>query len=157
MADQWTKPYSREYAAFPAAWLRGFKFWPTTGNDYFLNPFTVFKMHIFLTLMFLYFFSILQAVWTMCMVIEILFAPFSRFLKWPKNKQLQLHDSQKDIDDRSSWVSMEQETKPYSVLIWKLYIYINFSFKWSLQLLLLFCETCCFWQPIPYLSLHSDY
>ncbi|XP_039117289.1 glycine dehydrogenase (decarboxylating), mitochondrial [Dioscorea cayenensis subsp. rotundata] len=32
MADQWTKPYSREYAAFPAAWLRGFKFWPTTGR-----------------------------------------------------------------------------------------------------------------------------
>lgn len=55
MADQWTKPYSREYAAFPAAWLRGFKFWPTTGNDYFLNPFTVFKMHIFLTLIFIFF------------------------------------------------------------------------------------------------------
>ncbi|KAL5071675.1 hypothetical protein RYX36_022562 [Vicia faba] len=32
MADAWTKPYSREYAAFPAAWLRGAKFWPTTGR-----------------------------------------------------------------------------------------------------------------------------
>ncbi|CAM0882367.1 unnamed protein product [Alopecurus aequalis] len=30
MSDAWTKPYSREYAAFPAAWLRGAKFWPTT-------------------------------------------------------------------------------------------------------------------------------
>ncbi|WJX09634.1 glycine dehydrogenase (aminomethyl-transferring) [Trifolium repens] len=32
MADAWTKPYSREYAAFPAPWLRGAKFWPTTGR-----------------------------------------------------------------------------------------------------------------------------
>ncbi|XP_074588850.1 glycine dehydrogenase (decarboxylating), mitochondrial [Curcuma longa] len=32
MADTWSKPYSREYAAFPAAWLRGAKFWPTTGR-----------------------------------------------------------------------------------------------------------------------------
>lgn len=32
MGDTWTKPYSREYAAFPAAWLRGAKFWPTTGR-----------------------------------------------------------------------------------------------------------------------------
>ncbi|KAJ3684749.1 hypothetical protein LUZ61_013913 [Rhynchospora tenuis] len=32
MADTWTKPYSREYAAFPASWLRDAKFWPTTGR-----------------------------------------------------------------------------------------------------------------------------
>ena len=32
MGDTWTKPYSREYAAFPAAWLREAKFWPTTGK-----------------------------------------------------------------------------------------------------------------------------
>ncbi|XP_012449828.1 glycine dehydrogenase (decarboxylating), mitochondrial [Gossypium raimondii] len=32
MADAWTKPYSREYAAFPASWLRTAKFWPTTGR-----------------------------------------------------------------------------------------------------------------------------
>ncbi|RLN23218.1 glycine dehydrogenase (decarboxylating), mitochondrial-like [Panicum miliaceum] len=32
MSDTWSKPYSREYAAFPAAWLRGAKFWPTTGR-----------------------------------------------------------------------------------------------------------------------------
>ena len=31
MADAWTKPYSRDYAAFPAPWLRSSKFWPTTG------------------------------------------------------------------------------------------------------------------------------
>ncbi|PKU88019.1 glycine dehydrogenase (decarboxylating), mitochondrial [Dendrobium catenatum] len=32
MGDTWTKPYSRDYAAFPASWLRGAKFWPTTGR-----------------------------------------------------------------------------------------------------------------------------
>ncbi|PSR91747.1 Glycine dehydrogenaseA like [Actinidia chinensis var. chinensis] len=32
MADAWTKPYSRDYAAFPAPWLRSSKFWPTTGR-----------------------------------------------------------------------------------------------------------------------------
>ncbi|MED6144350.1 hypothetical protein PIB30_014883 [Stylosanthes scabra] len=32
MGDAWTKPYSREYAAFPAPWLRVAKFWPTTGR-----------------------------------------------------------------------------------------------------------------------------
>ncbi|KAL8054381.1 hypothetical protein ABFX02_05G133800 [Erythranthe guttata] len=32
MADAWTKPYSREYAAYPAAWLKTAKFWPTTGR-----------------------------------------------------------------------------------------------------------------------------
>ncbi|XP_076931894.1 glycine dehydrogenase (decarboxylating) A, mitochondrial-like [Bidens hawaiensis] len=30
MTDKWTKPYSREYAAYPASWLRAAKFWPTT-------------------------------------------------------------------------------------------------------------------------------
>lgn len=32
MSDTWKKPYSREYAAFPTAWLRSAKFWPTTGR-----------------------------------------------------------------------------------------------------------------------------
>ncbi|KAK1282413.1 hypothetical protein QJS10_CPB22g00760 [Acorus calamus] len=32
MGDKWTKPYSREYAAFPASWLHSSKFWPTTGR-----------------------------------------------------------------------------------------------------------------------------
>ncbi|KAH7835299.1 hypothetical protein Vadar_024880 [Vaccinium darrowii] len=32
MANAWTKPYSREYAAFPASWLRASKFWPSTGR-----------------------------------------------------------------------------------------------------------------------------
>ncbi|TYI25384.1 hypothetical protein ES332_A05G046500v1 [Gossypium tomentosum] len=32
MGDAWTKPYTREYAAFPASWLRTAKFWPTTGD-----------------------------------------------------------------------------------------------------------------------------
>ncbi|PIN02508.1 Glycine dehydrogenase (decarboxylating) [Handroanthus impetiginosus] len=32
MSDVWTKPYSREYAAYPAAWLKTAKFWPATGR-----------------------------------------------------------------------------------------------------------------------------
>lgn len=32
MADAWTKPYSREYAAYPATWLKTAKFWPSTGR-----------------------------------------------------------------------------------------------------------------------------
>ncbi|KAK7352538.1 hypothetical protein VNO80_17960 [Phaseolus coccineus] len=32
MGDAWTKPYSREYAAFPVSWLRVSKFWPSTGR-----------------------------------------------------------------------------------------------------------------------------
>ncbi|CAA0821295.1 Glycine dehydrogenase (decarboxylating) 1-mitochondrial [Striga hermonthica] len=32
MADVWSKPYSREYAAYPAPWLKTAKFWPTTGR-----------------------------------------------------------------------------------------------------------------------------
>jgi glycine dehydrogenase len=31
-ADEWTHSYSREQSAFPAAWLRDFKFWPTVGR-----------------------------------------------------------------------------------------------------------------------------
>ncbi|CAI5462604.1 unnamed protein product [Closterium sp. Yama58-4] len=32
IADEWTKPYPREQAAFPAPWVRAAKFWPTTGR-----------------------------------------------------------------------------------------------------------------------------
>eukprot|EP00243_Klebsormidium_subtile_P004314 TRINITY_DN18282_c0_g1_i1.p1 TRINITY_DN18282_c0_g1~~TRINITY_DN18282_c0_g1_i1.p1 ORF type:complete len:1056 (-),score=381.30 TRINITY_DN18282_c0_g1_i1:459-3626(-) len=32
LGDEWKKPYSREAAAFPAAWVRQAKFWPTTGR-----------------------------------------------------------------------------------------------------------------------------
>ncbi|XP_024367900.1 glycine dehydrogenase (decarboxylating) A, mitochondrial [Physcomitrium patens] len=32
MADNWTKSYSREVAAFPASWVRASKFWPTTSR-----------------------------------------------------------------------------------------------------------------------------
>jgi glycine dehydrogenase len=31
-ADAWTRPYSRETAAYPAAWLRERKFWPSVGR-----------------------------------------------------------------------------------------------------------------------------
>jgi len=31
-ANEWTHDYSREHSAFPAAWLRDFKFWPATGR-----------------------------------------------------------------------------------------------------------------------------
>ena len=32
MGDSWNKPYTREYAAYPASWLRSVKFWPTNGT-----------------------------------------------------------------------------------------------------------------------------
>eukprot|EP00882_Tetradesmus_deserticola_P010583 GHRQ01011179.1.p1 GENE.GHRQ01011179.1~~GHRQ01011179.1.p1 ORF type:complete len:247 (+),score=114.36 GHRQ01011179.1:103-741(+) len=32
LADTWSRPYSRETAAFPAAWVRQAKFWPTTSR-----------------------------------------------------------------------------------------------------------------------------
>ncbi|CAI6003313.1 unnamed protein product [Closterium sp. NIES-65] len=32
IADEWTKPYPREQAAFPAPWVRAAKFWPTTAG-----------------------------------------------------------------------------------------------------------------------------
>jgi glycine dehydrogenase len=31
-ADEWTRPYSRQTAAFPAPRLREFKFWPAVGR-----------------------------------------------------------------------------------------------------------------------------
>jgi len=31
-ADQWGHPYSRQQAAYPASWLREFKFWPAVGR-----------------------------------------------------------------------------------------------------------------------------
>ena len=32
MADDWSRPYSRQVAAFPAPWLDEFKFWPSVGR-----------------------------------------------------------------------------------------------------------------------------
>jgi glycine dehydrogenase len=32
VANQWTHPYSREQAAYPADWLREHKFWPPVGR-----------------------------------------------------------------------------------------------------------------------------
>jgi glycine dehydrogenase len=31
-ADAWDHPYTREQAAFPAPWLKKFKFWPAVGR-----------------------------------------------------------------------------------------------------------------------------
>ncbi len=31
-ADEWTRPYTRQQAAFPLAWVRDRKFWPTVGR-----------------------------------------------------------------------------------------------------------------------------
>ena len=31
-SDKWDRPYSREQAAFPAAWTRDHKFWPAVGR-----------------------------------------------------------------------------------------------------------------------------
>jgi glycine dehydrogenase len=32
VADKWDRPYSREQAAYPAPWLRDYKFWPAVGR-----------------------------------------------------------------------------------------------------------------------------
>ncbi len=32
LADSWNRPYSREQAAFPTAWTRAHKFWPSVGR-----------------------------------------------------------------------------------------------------------------------------
>jgi glycine dehydrogenase len=32
MAAEWSRPYSREHAAFPAPWVRDHKFWPSVGR-----------------------------------------------------------------------------------------------------------------------------
>ncbi|MEP3480275.1 MAG: aminomethyl-transferring glycine dehydrogenase [Fuerstiella sp.] len=32
MADNWDRPYSRQQAAYPAAWLKNFKYWPTVSR-----------------------------------------------------------------------------------------------------------------------------
>ena len=32
MADNWDRPYSRQQAAYPAAWLKDFKYWPTVSR-----------------------------------------------------------------------------------------------------------------------------
>jgi glycine dehydrogenase len=32
ISDVWTHAYPREQAAFPAAWVRAAKFWPTVGR-----------------------------------------------------------------------------------------------------------------------------
>jgi glycine dehydrogenase len=31
-SDKWERPYSRTHAAYPAAWLRDFKFWPSVAR-----------------------------------------------------------------------------------------------------------------------------
>ena len=31
-ADEWTRPYSRQTAAFPSEWVRHSKFWPAVGR-----------------------------------------------------------------------------------------------------------------------------
>lgn len=32
MGEAWDRPYTREQAAYPAAWVRQSKFWPTTSR-----------------------------------------------------------------------------------------------------------------------------
>ncbi|KAG6739458.1 hypothetical protein POTOM_057055 [Populus tomentosa] len=45
MGDAWTKPYSREYAAFPASWLRVAKFWPSSGMHAHLTVYLLQTSH----------------------------------------------------------------------------------------------------------------
>ena len=32
LAEEWDRPYTREQAAYPAPWLRDYKFWPPVGR-----------------------------------------------------------------------------------------------------------------------------
>jgi glycine dehydrogenase len=32
ISDEWNRPYGRELAAYPASWLRDYKFWPSVGR-----------------------------------------------------------------------------------------------------------------------------
>jgi glycine dehydrogenase len=32
VSEQWSRPYSREQAAFPAPWTREYKFWPAVAR-----------------------------------------------------------------------------------------------------------------------------
>ncbi len=32
ISDKWDRPYPREQAAYPAPWLRQYKFWPAVGR-----------------------------------------------------------------------------------------------------------------------------
>lgn len=85
MADSWTKPYTRDYAAFPAPWLRSAKFWPVTGE---LVPFCCF--------LFLYndLYPLTQYLWlivyqhvsTTCMEIVISSALFFQYHRWLKSR-----------------------------------------------------------------------
>ncbi|GAB4854442.1 hypothetical protein Ancab_023026 [Ancistrocladus abbreviatus] len=71
MADTWTKPYSRDYAAFPASWLQTAKFWSTTGR-----------------------------VSTMCMVTAISSARFSQHHRQLKNRQQQQLNNLQLVDSK---------------------------------------------------------
>ena len=88
MSDTWTKPYSREYAAFPAAWLRGAKFWPTTG----MSNLTVSKPS--LLFFFAYYRTVreanrcyVQVVWTTCTGTATSSARCSRRPRWRRKQQ----------------------------------------------------------------------
>lgn len=95
MSDSWTKPYSREYAAFPAAWLRGAKFWPTTCTCLLL---CLQKIALCSTQFDTNLISILpclcsyQVAWTMCMGIATSSALCNRDPKSQKKLQLLPHD-----------------------------------------------------------------
>jgi hypothetical protein len=91
MSDSWTKPYTREYAAFPAAWLRGAKFWPTTCTSYSTAPQNLLTASHFVEKLILVA-SFWQVVWTMCTGIATSSAPCSRRRKWRKKLQLLLHN-----------------------------------------------------------------
>lgn len=92
MADVWTKPYPREYAAYPAEWLKAAKFWPSTG----LNS-SIFDMQQFFRCMMMLVAKNLlecsrlscQGESTTCTAIATSSAPSSPSLRWLKKQQLQ--------------------------------------------------------------------
>lgn len=90
MGDTWTKPYTREYAAFPAPWLRSVKFWPTTGNLFSPYPpssfgyFSSLETHASSCFEFPCGFP--QAAWTTSTVTATSSAPSSRSHRWRRNR-----------------------------------------------------------------------
>ena len=86
MDDTWTKPYSRDYAAFPVPWLRSARFWPMTGEVSHSDCFSCVYRTI-CSLLAMWFCGLLiracrQCVW----VTATSSALFSQYLKWLKSR-----------------------------------------------------------------------
>lgn len=142
MGDAWTKPYSREYAAFPASWLRTAKFWPSTGMPFHLtiyalsiasttSAFLNYLHNCFFHMCIMHFLLLMkhdsgdcyQGVLTMCTVTATSSAPFSQLHITPRKRPqllLSLHDC-------ALWCKVSGRTwKLKQLSLWSC-LYINLS------------------------------